>query len=675
MKEKVKIWSRRRLLGAFLAFLGLSAVATAQNGTRKANCGSELAVVTKTVNQLNDDNGTSITLNFTGMVNAGDEYFFVADNGGGAFKSIICNENIGKNIEIIDDGYTEGDYIDLSTPILDDISVPSRAAGVFTVTDGNINPITITLKYNDGNDGIASDITTLYLGVFVKDAGTGCYSDVNWIRIETELNIYAALTLRNDGTDNVPYEYICNGGTTATNLGFTLCNLPADGTLKYKVKATSSQVSESYIISGQLLNASAGTVAESGTLANTGDATNVITKSITRGTDAAHTALVEIGNQTLINANAAVAGTMVFSFVEMTYTYRGDIGGTQGDITLPIVFETEQSHCNPSINDTYPTEFTVYVAPSFKVQALAYAAGNERPTIGNDGSYAPGSGYDNTNSVFTATTTLSEPTFCQGTIAYLFGETSASDGVTTYAWANSTDPAAANEATITDLAIQNPNTAELTEFGNNAYTLLLTGTWNDLETGGHYGAGCQITDLMPINVTAAPILLLATDQAEVDGIQTWNATDIITAPEQCPGTPIFISTDKGGTPVTDGTGRTDAINAGNFIKHNESNISWYVTTDADAAAYTAWRSGEITAVDETSASTIGANDTDDDTDLTHYFDNSNNATPAVVKNVTYTLYNASGCKLVKSDGSSLTGGKVQIVFPVEPRPQFQLGAN
>ena len=664
MKEKVKIWSRRRLLGAFLAFLGLAAVATAQNGTRKSNCGSELAIVTKTANQLNDDNGTPITLNFTGMVNAGDEYFFVADNGGGAFKSIICNGNIGKNIEIIDDGYTEGDYIDLSTPILDDISEPSRAAGVFTATDGNINPITITLKYNDDNDGIASDITTLYLGVFVRDAGTGCYSDVNWIRIETELNIYAALTLRNDGTDNVPYEYICNGGTTATNLGFTLCNLPADGTLKYKVKATSSQVSESYIISGQLLNASAGTV--SGTLANTGDATNVITKSITRGTDAAHTALVEIGNQTLINANAAVAGTMEFSFVEMTYTYRGDIGGTQGDITLPIVFETEQSHCNPSINATYPTVFTVHVAPAFTITPLQYA--------------------DDTR------TGAATDEFCQGTIAYLNTTASATVGrITDWVWTvdaastnadeakakffpafSTSDPIQAAITGGTGVVENTAKVGELTKIEEGVYKYDLVATWND--DGNHY-TGCTANADIDIVVNAAPILLLATDQAEVDGIQTWNATDIITAPKQCPGTPILISTDKGGTPVTDGTGRTDAIDKGNFIKHNNSNISWYVTTDADAAAYTAWRSGEIEAVNETSALTITANDTDDDTDLTHYFDNSNNADPAVVKNVTYTLYNASGCALVKSDGSSLTGGKVQIVFPVEPRPRFQLGAN
>lgn len=652
MKEKVKIWSRRRLLGTFLAFLGLSAVATAQNGAVTANCGSELAIVTRTVDQLKATDGTVIPLTFGTQFATDDELYFVAETGG-SLASITAGCGLSTGI---------GLGVTVLNPLPD--TDPGNGEGAYQFTGSASEQVNVTVKVADAVAG-----NSYFLGVYVKNITTGCYSDVYWVEIQVITNIYASLTLN----DANPYEYICNGGTTNTNIGFTLCNLPATGTLSYTVNVANNGVTAAPISGANVYGAdenghngegngsftdgtfSGSNVDLSSNVANASISGIVPTASLLVGEltyTKAYT--VKIGTQTLTNASDAVAGTAVYTFTDMTYSYT-DNGR---NVVVPVIFESDNGSCHTA--DNYYNAFTVHVAPKFTITPLQYAEA--------------------------ARTTGTEVTtgFCQGTIAYLNTTTSATEGkITDWVWtvdAASTNaaeaaakfyPAAAITGGIT-LVENTAKVGELTKIEEGVYKYDLVATWNDADN--HY-TGCTANADIDIVVNAAPILLLATDQAEVDGIQTWNATDIITAPEQCPGTPIFISTDKGGTPVTDGTGRTDAINAGNFIKHNESNISWYVTTDADAAAYTAWRSGGITAVDETSASTIGANDTDDDTDLTHYFDNSNNATPAVVKNVTYTLYNASGCKLVKSDGSSLTGGKVQIVFPVEPRPQFQLGAN
>lgn len=687
MKEKVKIWSRRRLLGAFLAFLGLAAVANAQtswpnsgnNGTVAGMCGGELFAVTRTIDELND--GTDIEITFTG-VSHGDSYYFIAATGG-SLTEVTCDETIGKYLNITSDG--DGDLPNVVNPV--------QFAGSFTATDidngltADERKKTITVKHTDPENNTGG---VFKLGVFVYSAATGCYSDAYYITINVLNNIYAYLLLNNGSS----HQYICNGEQTMA-IGFELCNLPVgvNGTLKYNVLASSTVTNAD--ISGKTSDKLA--ISDNATDNDGAIQLTVNTAEENVTLEIQPTALesdkrqVVIGAQELVNASASIAGQMEFSFPdEMTFTYNvteNDANGQERTrtVVLPVIFQTA-NQCgtdgygdgtteNPYITDNV---FTVHVAPSFKVQALAYATEGDRPTIEGDGSYVPGSGYNNTNSVFTATTTLSEPTFCQGTIAYLFGETSASEGKTTYAWANSTDPVAANNTTFTNAAIQNPNTAELTEFGNNAYTLLLTGTWNDLETDGHYGAGCQITDLMPINVNAAPILLLATDKATSGDDQTWNSTDVITyTATVCPGELIKIETDDAATILEtdddndvqiDGENTVDPrynyMIAGDYIKANGATLKYTVNPNAEdpaVGAYTTWRT-------QLAPATTNLN-------VAHYL---NNGTAAQA-NITYTVENsdANGCKLVKSDGSSLTNGQgqVQIVFPVQPRPQFQLGAN
>ena len=204
----------------------------------------------------------------------------------------------------------------------------------------------------------------------------------------------------------------------------------------------------------------------------------------------------------------------------------------------------------------------------------------------------------------------------------------------------------------------------------NAYALNVLATWNK---DGNFGTGCQADTAMPIAITPAPILLLATDQAEVEGMLTWNVTDQITAPVVCPGQPILIGTADMASAEDNVDARNTYMNAGNYIKANGATLSYTIDPldNENLKAYTDWRStaaanGNLPLL-QTDGTTPG-----------HFLNNQTNAQA----NITYTVQNAdpNGCALVKKDGSALNldqtnEGQVKIIFPVQPRPQFQLGAN
>lgn len=638
MKKGLKFWSKLLIASFFLGGMATSAIA--QNGATTANCGSSLITVTRTAQQLNE--GTEITLNFSGTTETpivvGDSYYFVAQSGG-SLLNVGCDNTIGDNLQV--------EQVNGATNTITGAESPIVAAGTFADgnTDGTLDPITVKVK---SVTALADAATTLKLGVFVKDEATGCFSDVNWVTIQVLGNIYASLTL-NGGN---PYEYICSGATTSTNIGFTLCNLPdvtgniQAGTLNYTITTTSSTN-----ITGQQVYASGNTGgAITGSSPWNAEITGIDAEDITIGSytySKAYT--VQIGAQTLSNDNPSAAEQIVYSFSNMTYTYT-DNGRT---VVLPIVFETESAKCND--RGIYETEFTVHVAPSFGVQALAFKTANERTT--HTTNHPNLSGYTETDAA------LLTPEFCQGTLGYFRAINNTTEGNITYAWTGTPG--------LDNGAIEAPTAAaQFTDLTANAYVLNVTATWNkDTKF-----PGCQATDQLPIVINAAPILLLATDQADpTDPASAYNVTDQITAPVVCPGQPILIGTADMAFAADDAAARIAYMNAGNYIKANGATLSYTIDPlgNDNLKAYTDWRTipavnGELPLL-QTDGTTPG-----------HFLNNQTNAQA----NITYTVQNAdpNGCALVKKDGSALnldqhTEGQVKIIFPVQPRPQFQLGAN
>lgn len=656
MKEKVKIWSRRRLLGAFLAFLGLAAVATAQNGTRKANCASELQVITRTVDQMDSTGGTVIPIKFdvtttTGNPDLiGDKVYIVAETNGSLTTLDQANcAGIGQNLVLVGTGNREGSaYTGTTNPdVLGNV--------VATIPDSGIVLVRVNREAGASIDADDDPITPSFkLGVFIEDVAganaTQCFSDVYWVSIQVINNIYATLNLH---STNVAKEYICSGTTTLTDIGFDLCGIPnsaADATLHYTMNFVDNTGVEGMSLS-DVVNT---------TLSGTGLYTLGIAP------DAGAYSL-RIGQQTLTNTSTAVASSVTYKFLEgldkfyLTYT-----DGTR-TVNVPILFITNEDNCTAT-TQTYTTDqmshgFTVHVAPAFTVEALAYKTEGDR-TAGEN-----------------ATTT-----FCQGTVAYLDANTTVTTGansvITTlgYNWTVADNLA-------TDANIEQPNSKELVTAGTGAYTFTVTAQWDDAQIDGvasgnwanvagiNGGAGCKITsEGLVINVTAAPILHIATNEnTEGDGI--WNATDVITNAEVCSGDEIKILTaDALGTI---GTSRQDTLNTSIYIKTNGASIAYTIDpADNDALkAYSVWRS---TPAATTGTLSIG---NADGTTPGHYLNNETANNPEII---TYIVENAgttsNTCALVRSDGTSLNlgeenEGKVRIQFPVKARPQFNLSAN
>lgn len=682
MKEKVKIWSRRRLLGAFLAFLGLSAMATAQNGTVNANCdATEVITIVRTVDQMDSTYGTVVDLNF-GPNLVGYKVYIVAETNG-TLNSLTKCPTIGNRVQFY--GATPAGY-NPNPAAGNPIANPPSYTGA---TGNNIVPgaensevatldATGKLRINVGDNNTSAVASGSYtFGIFLQEptaSANDCFSDVKTVQIEVVANVYATLALNGDKA----YEYICSGTQTSTNIGFTLCGVPSTAQtngykLHYALRLDFEETTEGDATTTG--DAVVGMVYPGGTISQSN---TVIAHEI----NPTNELTFNIGSQTLTNQTADLARTVAYTFEEginnfyVEYAVDQDGDGNNETVRLPVLFITNSNNCTGSSAD-YTAEqtshtFTVHVAPNFNVQALAYAEART-------GEYIPGTLTENTS-------TALAPTFCQGTLAYMFGETSAlatgtGAGTTNYAWTvATTDPVLGLSATD----IQNPVSNELVIASTGdplapAYTLTLTGTWND---GTNYGAGCSASDDLPIIVTPAPILLLATDQAEVGGVPTWNATNKITAPAVCPGNPVLMATNET-VDFAENTedSRTAYMNAGNYIRANGNNLKYTITldpADATAAAYTYWRDNAVT------SGTLPLTQTNaDGTALTpvqygHFLNNDGNAQA----NIIYTVENndPNGCKLVKKDGSSLNlaaekDGKVQIIFPVQPRPQFNLGAN
>ena len=641
MKEKVKIWSRRRLLGAFLAFLGLSAVATAQtyNGTANAHCGGQLAVVTRTVNQMDSTNGTVIPISFDvagtpGLV--GDNYYIVAETNGSllSLNETECS-GIGDNLVFV--GAGDVTYSRTATDNNLDAAVGTIPA------DGKIS-----LKVKAETPGAVP--ATYKLGIFIEDiAGTGatqCFSDVYYITINVFQNVYASLNLHTNGTAQ---EYICSGTTTLTDIGFDLCGIPTgitDFTLYYDLDMTPTTLGSGTVTGMSVADAPNGD--------------GIYSKAFTLTADDAGKYSMRIGQQALTNTSTSHINTVTYAFAEgldkFYVEYQVTENGNTRTIQLPILFIT--NNCTGT-TQTYTTDqlskvFTVNLAPAFTIDALAYTT-EER-------------------------TAPSTTTFCQGTIAYLDAVTSSEEGTmpdNAYSWTLTENIDGATN-------IKNPKSKELVVAGAGTYTFTVTAQWDDNETAeglasGNWatvneGNGCRATDNVVIDVTAAPILLLATDKTADDA--DWNTTDKITYTGAiCPGELIKIETDDAATilatnddndPETvDGNTvdpRYEYMVAGDYIKANGATLKYTVSpneVDPAVGAYTTWRTALAPATSNLN--------------VAHHLNNGTTA-PA---NITYTVENsdALGCKLVKSDGSSLTNGQVQIVFPVSPRPQFILGAN
>lgn len=643
MKEKVKIWSRRRLLGAFLAFLGLSAVATAQtyNGTANAHCGGQLAVVTRTVNQMDSTNGTVIPISFDvagtpGLV--GDNYYIVAETNG-SLLSLNETECSGIGDGLVFVGAGDGTY-------------------TRTATDNNLDAAVGTIPANGKislkvkAEAAGAVPKTYKLGIFIEDvAGEGytqCFSDVYYITINVFQNVYAKLNLH---TNETAKEYICSGTTTLTDIGFDLCGIPTgitDFTLYYDLDMTPTTLGNGTVTGMSVADAANGD--------------GIYSRAFTMTADDAGKYSMRIGQQTLTNTSVSNVNTVTYAFAEgldkFYVEYQVTEDGNTRTVQLPILFITNTANCEGT-EQTYTTDqlskvFTVNLAPAFTIDALAYTT-EER-------------------------TAPSTTTFCQGTIAYLDAVTSSEEG---------TMPDNAYSWTLTDhidgaTNIKNPKSKELVVAGADTYTFTVTAQWDDNETAeglasGNWatvneGNGCRATDNVVIDVTAAPILLLATDKTADDA--DWNTTDKITYTGAiCPGELIKIETDDAATilatndandeQTVDGNTvdpRYNYMVAGDYIKANGATLKYSVSPneeDPAVGAYTTWRTDLAPATA--------------DLNVAHHLNNGTNAQA----NITYTVENkdANGCKLVKSDGSSLTNGQVQIVFPVSPRPTFRLGAN
>ena len=639
MKEKVKIWSRRRLLGAFLAFVGLSAMATAQsltNGTVHANCGTELSVVTRTLNQMDSTNGTVIPISFDVASNPGligDNYYIVAGTNGSllSLEQTAC-DGIGDGLTFM--GTSDASYTGTNNTTL---------AGAVGQIPANGK---IYLRVKATTEG---NVTGVYkLGIFVEDiAGDGhtnCYSDVHYITIKVFQNVYASLNLHNGAAQ----EYICSGTTTITDIGFDLCGIPtgiSDFTLYY----------------GLNIVASLGDATATGTSVTDPAANGVYSRNFTLDPNNG-TYSMRIGTQTLTNTSDANINVVTYTFSEgLDKFYLKYQDGAGRTVQLPILFITNEDNCVGSTQN-YTTDqlshvFTVNLAPAFTIDALAYKTSDDRTSGSN------------------ATTE-----FCQGRIAYLNAVTSSQDGTmpnNAYSWTLTENIDGATN-------IENPKSKELVLAGDDTYTFTVTAQWDDNETAeglasGNWatvngGNGCKATDNVVIDVIAAPILHIATNEnTEGDGI--WNATDVITNAEVCSGDEIKILTaDALGTI---GTLRQDTLNTSIYIKTNGASIAYTIDPADNNAlkAYSEWRS---TPAATTGTLSIG---NADGTTPGHYLNNETANNPAII---TYIVENAgttsNTCPLVRSDGTSLNlgeanEGKVRIEFPVKARPQFNLSAN
>lgn len=659
MKKGLKFWSKLLIVSFFLGGMATSAIA--QNGATTAfvDCAeSPMLTFTRTANQM--ATGTNIPITFTGLSD-NDEIYFVAkgmdgDNGGqGHLREVNMDCGsivIGDNLQL---GSGTPDALNNVTGFTANANA-SVANGGIRKADFTGSVIVRATDIADPGNYTGGDY---YLGVFVKSSATQCYSDVYYIKIDILQNIYASLVLNN----GKPYEYICHDTKTTTNIGFTMCNLPGNGTLTYTVNAVAGTN-----ITGHRVYASGNTAGDMDANLTAWNATisGIVPvanhQQPVTGTVFEDGYTVQIGQQTLLNANVAVAEQVVFSFSNMTYTYKVDNNG-DGDtddsgetIQLPVVMESAAGYCHVG---NYDTAFTVYVAPNFGITTKLYA--NEERT--------------------------SEQTrpFCQGTMAYLGTTTTATEGdITDWVWVvdagsanatearakfspafSTTDPIQAAITSATGLTEITAFVGLLTDSTENVYNYDLTATWND--AGRNY-TGCTAKTDINIAVQAAPILLVATDQAEVDGVLTWNATDKITADKVCPGNPIALGVNNSVDIDLAVANRTDYMEDGNFVRDNKNAISWtvspYSDPAGDVAAYTAWRS---TPAPQTGNLSTGG-DTPTLTSVAHFLNNSTDANA----NVIYTIESTGECALVKSNGMPLTNGKVQVIYPVDPRPTFGL---
>ena len=597
---------------------------------------------------MDSTGGTVIPIKFNVTANddlIGDEVYIVAETNGSLTTLDQANcAGIGQNLELVGTGDREtgAAYTGTTNPDVLGTAVATIPA------DG--------IVYVRINREATADISQPFkLGVFTNDVAgddaTQCYSDVYWISIQVINNVYATLRLHN--TNNVAKEYICSGTQTLTNIGFDLCGIPTsatDATLHYAMTLTNLGV-----VTGISLNDGVNS-----TLAVDGLYSLEIAPSSGNYS-------LNIGQQTLINPSNAEATSVVYKFEEgldkfyLTYTEGGRT------VNVPILFITNDDNCTGNTQtytaDELSHEFTVYVAPAFTVTPLAYLSAEDRTNATNP-----------------------TTTFCQGTVAYLDANTTATGGVIPtygYNWTVAGNIEGA-------VNIEQPVSKELVNAGAGTYTFTVTAQWDDAQTDGvasgnwanvtgiNGGAGCKITsEELVIDVTAAPILLVATDkvvqnEGGVD-VEVWNTTNVITANTYCPGQTVYINTLTEGTPVIDGTNRVAQMEDGNYIKHNGAEIKWTIDVPTNMGAYSTWRTTAVGATGN-----IAVADPDTNPDVIHYLDNES-VTPTGI--ITYTLENAgtttNTCKLVKSDGSSLNleadkDGKVQVKYPVSVRPTFDL---
>lgn len=660
MKEKVKIWSRRRLLGAFLAFLGLSAVATAQNGKPTANCNTTNVVeLVRTIDQMDSTYGTVVTLNFGAALK--DYKVYVVAETNGTINSMEtpsnCANTLGKRVKLY--GATPTNYRDINNTITNPPSytgaegnniVPGAANSWVTIVDEHGKA-----RINVGDNSANPADGEYEFGVFLQEPDApGCFSDVHVVRITVTQNVYASLVL--NGTVGA-HEYICSGGETSTNIGFNVCGIPTAATnvtLHYTLKLAYTETAP-------------------GATTTTGDAVTGMTfNSVAMsqsGVEFDHEILnynsvtVEIGQQTLTNTSINVANTVEYTFLEGNDKFYISYESANGTVVLPILFKTADGQCTESGHaDALSHTFTVHVAPNFNVQALAYAEGT-RPA-------------DNAITFVAddaATPNAAVPTFCQGLDAYLHTAYSTTEGfITSYTWSQLTPTDDDQQLTITNNTDRAPVTSDLTQL---AYTLNVATLWNDAETNGNYGTGCPANDEITITITEAPKLL----------VQATNST-FTHEGEVCPGTPINISAQDGS--LADGHGITaeTILSTGNgiIIDHNNANFSYTIeTSGTDLKVFDTWRATQVT-----EGNLPVVND---------FFDNEDNVDPAGNGTITYTIqtikYGEVGagtntCPLVNFDGTALTEtttvdgnttttvtNAVKAVYTVSPRPQFILGAN
>lgn len=662
MKKGLKFWSKLLIASFFLG--GMATSAMAQNGTTKANCAGKLGK-TYTRTELQMTNGTIIPIKFDVTNNSGlvgDEYYVVAATNGTltAIENPTCS-NVGANLEFMGKANSGND----ETAVLD------------PYTPGTLNPVgtidntgEVFLKVKNTASVVQG---TYLLGFFIKDvldangnAGTSCFSDVYWVEIKVVTPIYAALTLNNNTND----EYICssiNGGvqlTTGTNIGFTLCNVPqAGGKLYYTVEPTFTS------LTGVAMDATGTANTPIPTLTTgTETTTYVNVTEFDAGTTDKYT--LKMGAQTLTNTLSDVASTVDFEFKEgvtkFYYEYTNDEGVS---VNLPIIFQTTTQYCgvgsqNPPAapeGDQLSKIFTVHVAPNYQVRALAYKEGERPESV--TGGYMNGTGF-----VEDVEGTAAAPKFCQGLDAYLHTEystTGENSYITSYTWTQVAPTDDAQQLTITETSGRAPVTSDLAQL---SYTLNVATLWNDAATGGNYGTGCPANDEIIITVTEAPRLL----------VQAINSTFTHNG-DICPGTIINITAQnddlaEGHSITADNIlATTIGVGDGAIINHNNANFKYTITTSSDElSVYDTWRNDVVT---EGKLPVVQ-----------DFFDNDGN----LPGTITYTIQTIAAdqigagtntCPLVNADGTALTQtdgtvtNYIKLVYPVSPRPQFQLSAE